>query len=271
MLAVAEHYAKSKQRPRRSVVFVAFTAEESGLIGSRHFVDHPPIPLEKVVAMLNLDMVGRVTNEELSIGGYGTAPSFEKFMKEADAASPLKVKSLGKSGYGPSDHLSFASKKIPVLFFFSGLHRDYHRPTDDADKINYDGMQQVVDLAVDMTDRLIAMPKEAYVDAADAGGMTTIGSPSGGIRATLGIIPVYGGDENVKGCEIDGATPGSPAAAAGLKDGDVIRKWNDTDVANLMDLTEALRKGKPGDKVKLKVLRAKETIDVEATLAERKG
>src|SRR5581483_10406301 len=105
----------------RTLVFIAFTAEEEGLLGSQHFVSHSPIPLDKVVAMLNLDMVGRVSNEKLLIGGKGTAENFEKLISDADAGLPLQLGEFGKGGIGPSDHTSFALKRIPVLFFFSGL------------------------------------------------------------------------------------------------------------------------------------------------------
>src|SRR6185312_501617 len=109
----------------------------------QYFVSHPPILLNKVVAMLNLDMVGRVRDQKLLIGGEGTAANFPKLVENADESLPLKLGEFGKGGIGPSDHTSFALHKIPVLFFFSGLHLDYHRPTDTADKINYDGMNQV--------------------------------------------------------------------------------------------------------------------------------
>jgi hypothetical protein len=271
MLELAERFAKATNRPKRSILFAAFTGEESGLIGSERFVDHPTVPLDKVVAMLNLDMVGRVRNNELMVGGQGTAPSFEKFIREADAASPLELKNFGKGGLGPSDHMSFALKKIPVLFFFSGVHPDYHRPTDDADKINYEGLAHVVDVGTELTHRLLAMPRERYVAAADVGGATSMGSGSSeGRRVTLGVIPKYG-EADGKGVAIGGTTPGSPAAAAGLKDGDLITGWNGEPMTNLYELTDALRRGKPGDKVKLKVLREGKTIDLEATLAERKG
>ena len=271
MLKLAEHYARSDAKPARSMVFAAFTAEESGLIGSNYFVNHPPIGLDKVAAMLNLDMVGRVNKNSLAIGGQATAPSFEKFLKEADERSPLELKSgqLGRGGLGPSDHMSFALKKIPVLFFWSGTHRDYHRPTDDADKINYDGLEQVVKLGVDVLDRLRTMPREQYVDAADAHSAAGRGG-AGGSRVILGIVPDYAA-EDVKGVKISGTTPDTPAAAAGLKDGDVIVQWNETKLESIYTLMEQLAKGNPGDKVKLRVQRGSEQVELEATLAERKG
>lgn len=269
VLEVAEHYAKSTGPANaRSIVFALFTAEESGLIGSERFVDHPPVPLDKIAYMINLDMVGRVRNLSLSIGGGGTAAGLEAVLKKADDASPLELKTLGKSGYGPSDHMSFAMKKIPCLFLWSGTHPDYHRPTDDADKINYEGIEQVVKLTTDIADALRTHAREQYVAAFDHSGMSPGGR--GGSKVTLGVVPDYGTEE-IKGVRISGTVPGSPAAAAGLKDGDVLIQFNDTKLESLYTLTDVLREAKPGDKVKLVVTRDGKNIEVEATLAERKG
>jgi hypothetical protein len=242
------------------------------LIGSAYFVSHPPIPLEKVAAMLNIDMVGRLRDETLDVGGSGTAPSLERILKEADAGSPIKIKDIGKGGRGPSDHMSFAMKKIPVLFFFTGLHADYHRPTDTVDKINFNGMNEIVELSARVIRKFVTMPKEQYVSAADAQSMTMgMGSSSGGgSRVTLGVVPSYGDESGVKGVRITGTSPGSPAEAAGLKDGDIIVGFNDKSLDSLMDLSNVLAAGKPGDQVKLKVLRDGKEIAMSATLAERK-
>lgn len=271
MLELAEHYAKQKADNRRAILFVAFTAEESGLIGSSHFVNNPPVPLEKIASMLNLDMVGRVQNDTLSIGGTGTAASFEKMLGKADEASPLKLKTFGKGGYGPSDHMSFAIKKIPVLFFWSGNHADYHRPTDDADKINYAGIEEVLKLGITVLDTLTTMPREPYDATADAAGHggAAPGGP-GGSRVTLGVVPHYG-EHDGPGVKIDGTSPGTPAERAGLKAGDVIIQFGDEKLDSLQGLTDVLRRSKAGDKVKLVVIRDGKNVELEATLAERKG
>lgn len=273
MLKIAEHYSRESRAgraPPRTLVFVAFTGEEEGLLGSSHFVNNPPITLDKTVAMLNLDMVGRIRDNKLSVGGDGTAPSFEKILEAAKKDLPLVVKSMGKGGMGPSDHTSFSTKRIPVIFFFSGTHPDYHRPTDVASKINYEGLEQVVKLSIGTVDGMARMPKEQYVAAFDSRGMgRATGSASGGIRVTLGIVPDYTEDD-FKGVRISGTTPGSPADKAGLQGGDAIVAWNGEQLSGLMDLTQRLQKGKPGDKVKLKVLRGEKTIETEATLVERK-
>lgn len=267
-------YARGERWPR-SIVFICFTAEEEGLIGSAHFVNHPPIPLNKIAAMLNLDMVGRLRKEELLVGGAGTAPSLQHLLDQSDAGLALKLKDSGKGGLGPSDHMSFAIKKVPVLFFFTGLHADYHRPTDTSDKINFDGMEQVVDFSKRLIVAMTNMPKEQYVSAADAHSMSMgfgVGSsPGGERRATLGVVPSYGEEEpNLKGVKITGTTDGSPAAKAGLKENDVLVAFNGKTLDNLMDLSTALAESNPGDKVKLKVLRDGKEIIIEATLAERK-
>jgi hypothetical protein len=275
MMAIAEHYARRGSADARSgssarsLIFVAFTAEEEGLIGSQKFVERSPVPVDHIAYMLNLDMVGRVRNEVLSVGGTMTAPSFKALLKKADDDSPLELKEFSKGGFGPSDHMTFALKHIPVLFFWSGTHGDYHRLTDDADKVNYDGIEQVVKLSTEVVDAMLTHPREQYVAANDHA--MSPGSGSGGSRVTLGVVPDYGTDESAKGVRISGTVPGSPAEKAGLKEGDVLMKWDDTDIASLYTLTDLLKGAKPGQTVKLVILRGGKNVEVEATLAERKG
>jgi hypothetical protein len=284
MLELAERYAK-KGSPGRSILFAAFSAEEVGLVGSNHFVKNPPVPLPRIAFMINLDMVGRIRNDILYIGGHGTSPVFDQIIARADDKSPLRFKSFGQGGLGPSDHMSFALKRIPVLFLHSGQHRDYHRPTDDADKVNYEGIKNAVGFAGDIIDALVTAKKEAYVAAADrhsmfngpgandphAGPGAPPGSASGGLRVSLGVVPDYAPDETIKGLRISGASPNSPAEAAGLKEGDVIVQINKDKIDSIYDLTDSLRRGKPGDKWKITVLRDGKRVETEATLAERKN
>jgi membrane-associated protease RseP (regulator of RpoE activity) len=224
--------------------------------------------------MLNMDMVGRVRNETLYVGGAGTAAPFDAFVKRADEHSPLEFKEFGRGGFGPSDHMSFAAKKVPVLFLFSGMHADYHRPSDTADKINYDGLAQVVSVARELTTDLATMPKSPYLASADSAnphGMSAMMGSGTGSRTSLGVIPDYGTDISQGGVRITGTSPGTPAAAAGLKDGDVLVGFGDKKIGNLYDLTDALANAKPGDKVKVKFLRDGKATVVEVTLAERRG
>jgi hypothetical protein len=279
MMELADRFAHLGPQPR-TLVFIAFTGEEEGLLGSQHFVSHSPIPLDKVVAMLNLDMVGRVSGEKLLIGGKGTAPNFEKLIADADEGLPLKLGEFGKGGIGPSDHTSFALKKIPVLFFFSGLHMDYHRPTDTADKINYEGMKEVADLGERVVKALAVMPREKYNGSYDASGLAqmALGPTSGpaerqpsGPRPSLGAIPDYAQGEDAKGgMKIGGIMPGSPADKAGLRQGDTVTKFNNDNIDNMMDYTNALAKTKPGQTAKLTIVRDGKAMEIEATLAVRK-
>jgi len=255
----------------RSILFVAFTGEEQGLLGSDQFVKECPVPLEKIQCMINLDMVGRVKDDTLLVGGAGTAEGFDAIVAAVDERSPLKLKTAGgdvgaRGGIGPSDHASFAKKKIPVMFLFSGTHKDYHRPTDDADKINYEGMAQVVDLTSDLLRQLDRLPHQQYVDRFDRG-MTGGGRRS---NVQLGVMPSYSAEETA-GIVIEGTIPETPAAKAGLKEGDVLVQMGQDKLTGLTDLMDALAKHKPGDQVKIVFLRGSETMEADVTLAERKS
>jgi hypothetical protein len=311
LLMLADRFA-SGPTPDRSIIFIAFNGEEEGVLGSTYFVEHPPVPIAQMVAMLNLDMVGRVrtpsqmattspttapaeepatkaanlpaiaaaaaptTQDDspiIDVGGSGTAPAFEQIVKDADARSPLQVRDIGKGGLGPSDHMSFALKKVPVLFLFSGLHADYHRPTDTADKINYRGIEQVVDLSADIVRQICDMPRQTYVDAADASSMRIgMGTGSSGNRVTLGVVPDYSSFDQGGGVRISGTSAGSPAAKAGLVGGDVIVMIGGKKIDTLQDLSDFLATAKAGQAVKVKLLRgsAKTEIELDATLAQRK-
>ncbi len=265
MLDVAFELAAAGTRPARSILFIAFTAEEEGVIGSRHFVDHPTVPLGKVVAMLNLDMVGRLKDDVLYVGGGGTARSFDAILKAADDASPLRFRNFGKGGLGPSDHMTFALKKVPVLFLFTGLHPDYHRPTDDADKVNYAGMEEVVRVALRLVQGMTTMPREQYVDSSDPTSMMVGARPG----ASLGVIPDYSVSD-AGGLRIVGVTPDSAAAAAGLKGGDVIVRVGVHAVENIQDLSDVLTDAKPGDHVTVAVMRDGKRIELPAILTAPK-
>ncbi len=274
VLELASRFAHALP-PARSIIFICFTAEEEGLIGSDYFVKHSPVPLEKMVAMVNLDMVGRIRDQALYIGGQGTAADFDAVLGHADMDSPLRLKSIGRGGLGPSDHMSFARRHVPVMFFFSGIHADYHRPTDTAEKINYEGIGEVADFTAKVIDGLTKMPHDAYVLEADKDSMHLFGSPDfnpgGGKRVILGVIPDYGSQDSRVGVLISGTTPGTPAAAAGMIGGDLLVQFGNQKLENLMDLSEALAKGKPGEKVTVKIIRGNQTLLFDVTLMERKG
>jgi Zn-dependent M28 family amino/carboxypeptidase len=272
---MARRAAAEGRPPERSVVFCAFTAEESGLNGSARFVKDPPIDLKKTAAMLNFDMVGRVRNNLLYVGGGGTAAPLKGLLEKADEDSPLQFKNFGDGGLGPSDHMSFALKKVPVLFLFSGNHADYHRPSDTADKVNYDGIAEVVRVGAELIDELARMPMSAYVDAADKSSMMnpmTAGTGGEGVRrASLGVVPEYGGEEDGKGVVIGGTTSGTPAEKAGLRGGDVIVKVGERATGTLMELSTALASYKPGDRVKVVYRRGGQERTADVVLGGRGG
>jgi hypothetical protein len=275
VLELAARYARQKTAPPRTLIFMTFSAEEEGLIGSEYFVKNPPIPLQKVVAMLNLDMVGRMSNQMLFIGGQGTAKDFDAIIADAQVHSRLKTKSMGRGGLGPSDHMSFALKHVPVIFLFSGLHADYHRPTDVASKINYAGEQDVIDFSSTLIDGMLRMPKDEYIAAADKDSMTLFGSgvpgEGEGRKVILGIIPDFGSSESRVGVLIAGTTPGTPASAVGLQSGDLLVQFGDQKLTNLVDLNDALIHSKVGDKISIKALRGDKTLTFNVTLAARKS
>ncbi len=254
----------------RSVLFALFTGEEEGLIGSDHFVRDPPVPLDHVVAMLNLDMVGRLRNDDLLIGGAATAAPFDAVVAAAVAGTGLRTTTFERGGLGPSDHMSFALRHVPVLFLFTGLHADYHRPTDTADKINYPGIDRVVTVAGRIVNAMASMPRPAYDGSADGQSpLATTGSHGG--RAALGVVPDYAAaDTGQAGVPISGVGPNTPAARAGLAGGDRLVGFNGHDLSDLQDLSDALAQAKPGDPVDVRVVRDGKPLTLHATLSERK-
>ncbi len=255
---VAQEKAIGKKLSRR-VVFIAFTGEERGLLGSAHYIAEPLFSLDKTVAMLNLDMVGRLVDEKLIAHGTGTAQEFDQLVDRVNSHYNFKI-TKKPSGFGPSDHASFYARKIPAMHFFTGAHHDYHRPTDDADKINVPGMRRI---AMMVGDAAIAIAENA-----DAPSYLVTKQPKrpggGGSRPYFGSIPDFSGGKG--GYAISGATPGSPAGRGGLTGGDVIVRFGESRIANLEDFDNALRKYKAGDTVKVTVLRDGKEVVLEVTL-----
>jgi aminopeptidase YwaD len=246
--------------PPRTVVFVAFSGEEEGLLGSSHFVQHPPVPKERIVAMLNLDMVGRPkAGPALTIGGYGTAVQWSGLVEKLNANHHLKL-STNKGGFGASDHSSFYAADVPVLFLFTGAHEDYHKPSDTADRINYPGMAEVVRFAADLALRVASLPERpTFQKVADEGA-----GERRGFKVRTGAIPEYGFEG--PGVKLSGARGGSPADKAGLKAGDIVLRFGDRDIRNIYDYMYALGDHKAGDTVTLLVKRGASTIEVQVTL-----
>jgi len=251
--------------PKRSVMFVTFSGEELGLLGSQYFVDHPPVPLEKVRAMLNFDMVGRMQDDRLIVYGVATAQELDEIIAKANASAPLRLTATG-DGFGASDHSSFYAKNLPVLHFFTNVHEDYHKATDDADKINAVGIARVVALAERVTREIADRPQPLTFVRAVAAAPST--STRENTSAYLGSIPDMGATE-VKGVRLTGVRAESPADKAGLKAGDVIVEFAGKPVNDLYAYTDALYAQSPGDTVDVVVLRGAERMTVKVTLGRR--
>lgn len=270
VLELARRFAaRSEPLPRR-IVFVLFSAEESGLIGSAYFVNHPPYPLENLIAMFNYDMVGRYDeNRGLIIYGAGTAEGWQPLVESLATTMSFKPKlAAGTSdGFSDSDHSSFYKKGIPVLFFFTGTHAQYHRPGDDTHLINSEGMTRIADLGELLLLELARRPQRpAFVSLAPPRPRTTTATLGGG-GAYLGSRPAYG--EDVEGVKLDGVTEGSPAEKAGLQAGDVIVRFGGLKVSDVESYMVALGSKKPGDEVEIVVLRDGQERILKATLGSR--
>ena len=269
LIELARHYAAEQrttgEKPRRGLLFLAFAAEEIGLLGSRHWVENPTLPLENVAAMLNMDMVGRVDNGKVYVGGIGTAKPFEGMLDDVKGDYSFEI-DVSRSGYSASDHSSFVGKKIPVLFFFSGLHADYHKPSDTADKIDAESAVELLALVSELTGSLLeAEARPAFLEGSpeSSHGQVSATGGGGGYGPWFGSIPDFG--EVPEGVRFADIRPGSPAEKAGLQAGDVLTQWNDKPIRNLYDFTYALRAGAVGDVVKVRFLRggAERTADVK--------
>ena len=320
LIELARRLSTQRPKPRRTIVFIAFSGEEEGLLGSNYYVNHPVVPLQKTIAMINMDMIGRLRDQKLMIGGIGTAPEWRAMVEgqnspanmataalnegfnspdysklrvnldpkispvgypiiigangrpvvtaEAantpmEAAKPFTL-TLNEDGYGPSDHSSFYSKQIPVLFFFTGSHNDYHKPSDTSDKINYEGEVKIVSFVeriIRDLDKNDKRPTYA-VAKSDSQGRT------GGFRVYLGTIPNYA-DSN-DGLLLDGVRDASPAAKAGMKAGDKIVKIAGHDVKNVYDYTFALGEMKGGQEYEIEVVRGTERLKLKITPESRK-
>lgn len=261
LIEIARQLAARKEPLPRRVVFIAFTAEEKGLIGSAKYVEKPLFPLEKTIAMFNMDMVGRLREDKLTVFGVGTAPTFKDVVTRLGEADGFKL-SLKPEGFGPSDQSSFYAKKIPVLHFFTNTHSDYHRPGDDWDKINFKGIRRIANLFRDVVIHTAETQKPPeYLEVAAKADIQRQGS-----RPYFGSIPDFSGEG--EGYAISGVSPKSPAAKGGLKGGDRIVQFGESKVANLSDFDLALRNFSAGDEVDVTVLRDGQRVKLKVTLAK---
>jgi aminopeptidase YwaD len=295
VLELARIFSTQRPKLKRTIVFIAFGGEEEGLLGSNYYVNHPFMPLDKTVAMINMDMIGRMKDRKLMIGGVGTAKEWRQLITQANMAQKMNITAnsgspaprgvpivvsangrpimtvdpngafeltLNEDGYGPSDHSSFYSKQVPVLFFWTGTHNDYHKPSDTFEKINYNDEARILSLIA----RIVR-----DVDSADQRlAFTTAKSApprGGGFRVYLGTIPNYA-DSN-DGLLLDGVRDDSPAAKAGLKAGDRIVKIGNRDVKNVYDYTYALGEMKAGQEYVIEVKRGTEKLTLKVIPIQR--
>ncbi len=265
VLELARMFAPMKGQLQRGILFMSFAGEELGLLGSAYWVQNPTLPLDKAVAMLNMDMIGRIKDDKVYIGGVGTGSTLKTIIERAQSRGNFKVE-YSPGGYAASDHTSFVTKHIPVLFFFSGLHSDYHKPSDTWDKINSTSAAHLVDVVADAGLQLAsAQERPAFVAVVEDKPLAGAG---GGYGPYFGSIPDFGQVEN--GVKFSDVKPASPAEKAGLKAGDILVQFGDKPIKNLYDFTDALRRSKVGDLVDVTVLRDGKPVKASVKLEQRK-
>ncbi len=258
VLELAQYFASKKKDLKRSIIFMTFSGEEAGLIGSAYFTKSDLMKKYNVVSMINLDMVGRLTDNKLTIGGTGTSSIWQGLLDSLNKTYNFSA-AFNKDGYGPSDHASFYAKDIPVLFFFTGLHKDYHKPSDDWQFVNADGQAKILNMLVSIVsyvDKLSAKPD--FIKVSEERKETSMG-----FRVTLGVIPDYSSTK--EGLEITGVKSGGIAEKAGLQAGDIITKLGQYEIKNIYDYTDALTKFKPGEDSEVTFMRGTETTTVKFT------
>ncbi len=263
MLILADRLAEaaaSDDEDRRSALFVGFSGEEAGLHGSAAFVADPPIDLDHTNLMLNLDMMGRLRSGTVALNGTGTAEEFGEMLPRLVEPTGLTVLTTD-SGLGPSDHSNFFKADVPVLFFFTGLHDDYHTPEDVAWRVNPEGTLRIIDLCEIILDEAMHREQMFTFKQSTAGAATR----NTGARIRLGVMPSYTTADE-PGVLIDGVSEGTSAADAGIKAGDTITAWNDSAIEGGRDLMKHLREHAPGDTVTITVLRDGESLKLPVTL-----
>lgn len=281
LIELARQFAKEKKN-KRTIIFIAFGGEEEGLLGSKFYVNNPVFPLAKTVAMINMDMVGRLKDEKLTVGGIGSAGEWKnlvegknKFANSSPQITNVSLNSpqtgkntgstnypnfalqLSEDGFGPSDHASFYGKQIPVLFFFTGTHEDYHKPSDTADRINYVGLLKITNYVSEIVktiDQNQTKPTYKVAQSSGMGGRMTF-------NVSLGTVPGYG--DSTDGMLIDGVRDNSPAAKTGLKAGDKIVKLAGKEVRNVQDYTFVLGDLKAGEEYEIVIMRGTEKLTLK--------
>lgn len=256
VLELARYFSQNKVKEKSNFLFICFSGEELGLYGSKYFTENPTIDMSKVSFMINMDMIGRLPdNKVISISGTGTSPVWEPLLK--NVSTPLTIKT-DSSGMGPSDHASFYLKNIPALHFFTGSHSDYHKPTDDSEKINYGGEKEVLELIIQVIEKLDPAPKLTFLTTKQK----TMSARTS-FKVTLGVMPSYTSDQ--PGLLVDGVTDGRPAQQAGIQTGDVIIQIGELEIKDINDYMSALGKFEKGQTVPVKVKRKNENLTLSVT------
>jgi peptidase M28-like protein/PDZ domain-containing protein/PA domain-containing protein len=255
VLELARIFSAQRPKLKRTLIFIAFGGEEEGLLGSNYYVNHPVVPLANTVAMINMDMIGRMRDRKLSIGGVGTATEWRQMIAQASGFELT----MNEDGLGPSDHSSFYLKQIPVLFFFTGAHNDYHKPSDTFEKINYTDEARILTLVTQVVRKMDDAEKRPTYVAVKASSTPR----AGGFRVFVGTIPNYADSTN--GLLIDGVRDDSPAAKAGIKAGDRVVKIGDREIKNVYDYTYALGEMKAGQEYVFEVMRGNERLSLKVT------
>ena len=263
VLQLARHF--KKVRSPRSIIIAFFGAEEQGLVGSKFFLDwmkhaddrriNLPDSLKSIVAMVNLDMVGRMRDKAMSVSGTGTSSGFKAMVEDVDEQKGLRVSCI-PDGYGPSDQASFVAADIPVLFLTTGGHMEYHTPADVPSTLNYDGMQQTLEFTQELISRLAAMPETPdYINVPSTQTMK-----HAKFKVTLGLMPDVMGASTIPGLRADIVVAGKPAHNAGIRSGDIIQEIDGKAVNDINEYMERLSELKAGTTIPVKVLRGEETI-----------
>jgi hypothetical protein len=270
VLALAKWFA-SRPQGRRGILFLEFAGEEIGLLGSAYYASHPAMPLENAALMVNMDMIGRLRDNNVYIGGVDTAPELRGPVENAGRRFGFNLDLSDNAGFGgSSDHISFTARQVPALFFFTGLHPDYHKPSDTWDKITAPQTARLLDMIADLITGFrddAAMPRFTRVTQSGHEGVSEAVGGTSGTGAYFGSVPDFG--EEVNGAKFSDVREGSPAAKAGLKPGDILVEFAGKPIGNLYDFTYALRAGKPGDSVKVKVLRGGSALEATVELTAR--
>lgn len=258
VIELARYFQDNGRKEKYNLLFLCFSGEELGLYGSKYFTEHPSVDLTKVNYMINLDMVGRLSpdTKALHVSGTGTSPAWEPLLKKLSNEN-VKI-TTDSSGTGPSDHTSFYLKNIPVLHFFTGSHSDYHKPSDDSEKINYEGEAEVLKVIIKVIEELDASPKLAFLTT-----KSKSMSSRSSFKVTMGIMPSYTAEE--EGLKIDGVSEGKPAQKAGLLAGDIIIQMGDVVVKDIQNYMDALGKYEKGQTIPVKFKRKGEVMSVDVT------